>query len=75
MVTPITQILFDLSRMIQQIYVRNGKLPEGDNIDTKYAIPINDMESAARLGLGEWVSVWDILKRLSKLSEENPPKN
>ncbi len=48
----VTQTLWDIYRMIQQIPIHSGKLPEGDNIDTEYSIALDDLESASRLGFG-----------------------
>jgi len=51
----VTQTLWEIYRMIQQIPIHSGKLPEGDNIDTEYSIALDDLESASRLGFGDRV--------------------
>lgn len=61
------QTLFDIQRMVQQIPMRSGRLPDGCNWNTKFGIGLEDYPSAKRLGLKDWVSVMDIVELLWNL--------
>ena len=57
--------------MIQQIPIRNGKLPEGKNTYTKFGIGLDDNASSVRSGLDGGVSVMDIVELFWNYSVNN----